>query len=114
MVEAQSQPEAGERNEKEAHHTMNGIETIASILKLEEVELMPCYSGNPLIEEVTKAGIRPAAFRHERGGVPGQRGGRIYHRHQRDRGWQFYEPRAVPGSARDLNQTAQRTLIRGR
>ena len=38
---------------------MNGIEYIASILKLEGVELMPCYPSNPLIEEVTKVGIRP-------------------------------------------------------
>jgi len=48
---------------------MNGIEYIASILKLEGVELMPCYPSNPLIEEVAKVGIRPVAFRHERGAI---------------------------------------------
>ena len=48
---------------------MNGIEYIASILKQEAVELMPCYPSNPLIEEVAKVGIRPVAFRHERGAI---------------------------------------------
>ncbi|MGD8789299.1 MAG: thiamine pyrophosphate-requiring protein [Burkholderiales bacterium] len=48
---------------------MNGIEYIASILKLEGVDLMPCYPSNPLIEEVAKVGIRPVAFRHERGAI---------------------------------------------
>lgn len=48
---------------------MNGIEYIAKILKQEGVELMPCYPSNPLIEEVAKVGIRPVAFRHERGAI---------------------------------------------
>jgi thiamine pyrophosphate-dependent acetolactate synthase large subunit-like protein len=30
---------------------------------------MPCYPSNPLIEEVAKLGIRPVAFRHERGAI---------------------------------------------
>ncbi|MFN0038386.1 MAG: thiamine pyrophosphate-requiring protein [Burkholderiales bacterium] len=48
---------------------MNGNEYIARILKQEGVELMPCYPSNPLIEEVAKSGIRPVAFRHERGAI---------------------------------------------
>ena len=30
---------------------------------------MACYTSNPLIEAVAKEGIRPVAFRHERGAV---------------------------------------------
>ena len=48
---------------------MNGNEYIAKILKQEGVELMPCYPSNPLIEEVAKLGVRPVAFRHERGAI---------------------------------------------
>ncbi|MEM7034875.1 MAG: thiamine pyrophosphate-requiring protein [Chloroflexota bacterium] len=48
---------------------MNGIEFIAKILKMEGVEWMACFPSNPLIEAVAKEGIRPIAFRHERGAV---------------------------------------------
>lgn len=48
---------------------MNGFEYVAHILKQEGVEVMPCYPSNPLIEAVAKEGIRPIAFRHERGAV---------------------------------------------
>jgi thiamine pyrophosphate-dependent acetolactate synthase large subunit-like protein len=48
---------------------MNGTQLIAQILKDEGVEWMACFPSNPLIEEVAKIGIRPIAFRHERGGV---------------------------------------------
>ena len=48
---------------------MNGFEYVARILKQEGVETMPCYPSNPLIEAVAKEGIRPVAFRHERGAV---------------------------------------------
>jgi len=48
---------------------MNGIEYIAQILKQEGVEWIACYPNNPLIEIAAKAGIRPIAFRHERGAV---------------------------------------------
>ena len=48
---------------------MNSIEYIASILKQEGVEWMACFPSNPLIEAVAKEGIRPVAFRHERGAV---------------------------------------------
>ncbi len=48
---------------------MNGNELIADILKQEGVDLVTCYPSNPLIEEVAKQGIRPVAFRHERGAI---------------------------------------------
>jgi thiamine pyrophosphate-dependent acetolactate synthase large subunit-like protein len=48
---------------------MTGIEYIAQILKLEGVEWLACFPNNPLIEAAAKAGIRPIAFRHERGAV---------------------------------------------
>ena len=48
---------------------MNSIDYVAKILKQEGVEWLPCYPSNPLIEAVAKEGIRPIAFRHERGAV---------------------------------------------
>lgn len=48
---------------------MNGIEYIAKILKMEGVEWLACFPNNPLIEAAAKEGIRPIAFRHERGAV---------------------------------------------
>ena len=48
---------------------MNGIETIARILKTEGIEWLACYPNNPLIEAAAKEDIRPIAFRHERGAV---------------------------------------------
>ncbi len=48
---------------------MNGIEYIAQILKREGIEWIACFPSNPLIEAAAKVGIRPIAFRHERGAV---------------------------------------------
>ena len=48
---------------------MNGIEYIAKILKKEGVEWISCFPSNPLISAVAREGIRPIAFRHERGAV---------------------------------------------
>ncbi|MDP6591199.1 MAG: thiamine pyrophosphate-dependent enzyme [Alphaproteobacteria bacterium] len=48
---------------------MNGIDYIAQILKVEGVEWMSCFPSNPLISAVAREGIRPVAFRHERGAV---------------------------------------------
>ena len=48
---------------------MNGIEAVARILKLEDVEWLACYPSNPLIEAAAREGIRPIAFRHERGAI---------------------------------------------
>jgi len=46
---------------------MNGIDYIAEILKREGVEWISCFPSNPLISAVARVGIRPIAFRHERG-----------------------------------------------
>ena len=48
---------------------MNSVEYVAQILKDEGVTWMSCFPSNPLIEAVAKQGIRPVAFRHERGAV---------------------------------------------
>jgi thiamine pyrophosphate-dependent acetolactate synthase large subunit-like protein len=48
---------------------VNGTQLIARILQQEGVDLVTCFPSNPLIEEVAKLGIRPVAFRHERGAV---------------------------------------------
>lgn len=48
---------------------MNCNDRIAEILKQEGIEWVSCYPSNPLIEAVAKQGIRPVAFRHERGAV---------------------------------------------
>ncbi len=48
---------------------VNGNELIAHILKREGVEWLACFPNNPLIEAAAKVGIRPIAFRHERGAV---------------------------------------------
>ena len=48
---------------------MNVIDQVANILRTEGVAWMACYPSNPLIEAAAKAGIRPIAFRHERGAV---------------------------------------------
>lgn len=48
---------------------MNGIDYIARILKQEGVDWMSCFPSNPLISAVARVGIRPIAFRHERGAV---------------------------------------------
>ena len=48
---------------------MNSVDHVAKILKEEGVTWMSCYPSNPLIEAVAKEGIRPVAFRHERGAV---------------------------------------------
>ncbi len=48
---------------------MNSFEYIAQILKQEGTQWLPCFLSNPIIEEAAKAGIRPVAFRHERGAV---------------------------------------------
>ena len=62
---------------------MNGFEYIARILKQEGTEWLPCYLSNPIIEEVAREGIRPVAFRHERGAVMAADGySRVSDRHR--------------------------------
>lgn len=48
---------------------VNGNELIARILQREGVEWLACFPNNPLIEAAARVGIRPVAFRHERGAV---------------------------------------------
>jgi thiamine pyrophosphate-dependent acetolactate synthase large subunit-like protein len=48
---------------------MNGIDYIAEILKQEGVEWLSCFPSNPLISAAARIGIRPVAFRHERGAI---------------------------------------------
>jgi acetolactate synthase-1/2/3 large subunit len=48
---------------------MNGNDYVASILKSEGVDIITCFPSNPLIESAAKEGIRPVAFRHERGAI---------------------------------------------
>lgn len=49
--------------------SVTGYDYIAQILKSEGVEVLTCFPQNPLIEAAAAAGIRPIAFRHERGAV---------------------------------------------
>ena len=48
---------------------MNGFEYIANIIKQEGVQWISCFPSNPIIEALAKEGVRPIAFRHERGAV---------------------------------------------
>ena len=48
---------------------VNGYDYIAQILKTEGVEWLACFPQHPIIEAVAAVGIRPIAFRHERGAV---------------------------------------------
>ena len=49
--------------------TVRGDEYIAKILKDEGVSWLSCFPSNPMIEALAREGIRPIAFRHERGAV---------------------------------------------
>ena len=48
---------------------MNGFDLIAQCLKAEGVTWMGCFPANPLIEAISKVGIRPIVFRQERGAI---------------------------------------------
>ncbi|MBF15742.1 MAG: hypothetical protein CL740_01780 [Chloroflexi bacterium] len=48
---------------------MTGNELVAKILKEEGVENITCFPSNNIIEAVSKEGIRPYMFRHERGAI---------------------------------------------
>lgn len=48
---------------------LTGIDYITQILKQEGVEWLSCFPSNPLISSAARMGIRPIAFRHERGAV---------------------------------------------
>ena len=48
---------------------MNGFDLIAQCLKAEGVTWVGCFPANPLIEAVSKIGIKPIVFRQERGAI---------------------------------------------
>ena len=48
---------------------MTGNELVAKILKEEGVENITCFPSNNIIDAVSKEGIRPYMFRHERGAI---------------------------------------------
>lgn len=48
---------------------MNVSEAIAAILQKENIDWISCFPNNPLIEDLSKIGIRPIMFRHERGAM---------------------------------------------
>src|SRR5207237_8911589 len=49
--------------------TMDTLQAVARILKMEGVEWVSCFPSNNLLEAVAAEGIRPLLFRHERGAV---------------------------------------------
>ena len=48
---------------------MNVSEAIAQILLKENIDWISCFPNNPLIEDLSKVGVRPIMFRHERGAM---------------------------------------------
>src|SRR5689334_17904074 len=64
---AVSYPGTNDRTRR--RRTMNTLEAVARILKLEGVEWVTCFPSNNLLEAVAKEGIRPLLFRHERGAL---------------------------------------------
>lgn len=48
---------------------MNGVTSIANILKSEGIEYLFCFPNNPLIEAAAIAGLRPIISRTERGAI---------------------------------------------
>jgi len=48
---------------------MNVSEAIAKILLKENIDWISCFPNNPLIEDLSKVGVRPIMFRHERGAM---------------------------------------------
>ncbi|MEM7326632.1 MAG: thiamine pyrophosphate-requiring protein [Actinomycetota bacterium] len=61
--------DAHQQTDTNGRTPMDGNELIARILEREGVEWLACFPNNPLIEAAAKIGIRPIAFRHERGAV---------------------------------------------
>ena len=48
---------------------MNVSEAIAQILLKENIDWISCFPNNHLIEDLSKVGVRPIMFRHERGAM---------------------------------------------
>lgn len=83
---------------------MDGYETIAKILKKENVEWMACFPSNPLIEAVAKEGIRPIMFRQERGGIMAADG---YSRVKSGRNFGVFACQGGPGAENAYGAIAQ-------
>jgi acetolactate synthase-1/2/3 large subunit len=73
---------------------MNGFDLIAHCLKAEGVNWMGCFPANPLIEAVSKVGIRPIVFRQERGAINAVDG---YSRQMRGKTPGVYASQSGPG-----------------
>lgn len=83
---------------------MNGFDLIAQCLKAEGVTWMGCFPANPLIESVSKVGIRPIVFRQERGAINAVDG---YSRQMRGTTPGVYASQSGPGTENSFGGIAQ-------
>ena len=83
---------------------MNGFDLIAQCLKAEGVTWMGCFPANPLIEAVSKVGIRPIVFRQERGAINAVDG---YSRQMRGTVPGVYASQSGPGVENSFGGIAQ-------
>jgi len=83
---------------------MNGFDLIAQCLKAEGVTWMGCFPANPLIESVSKVGIRPIVFRQERGAINAVDG---YSRQMRGTTPGIYASQSGPGAENSFGGIAQ-------
>jgi len=83
---------------------MNGFDLIAQCLKAEGVTWMGCFPANPLIESVSKVGIRPIVFRQERGAINAVDG---YSRQMRGTTPGVYASQSGPGAENSFGGIAQ-------
>ena len=83
---------------------MNGFDLIAQCLKAEGVTWMGCFPANPLIESVSKVGIRPIVFRQERGAINAVDG---YSRQMRGKTPGIYASQSGPGVENSFGGIAQ-------
>lgn len=83
---------------------MNGFDLIAQCLKAEGVTWMGCFPANPLIESVSKVGIRPIVFRQERGAINAVDG---YSRQMRGSTPGVYASQSGPGTENSFGGIAQ-------
>ena len=83
---------------------MNGFDLIAQCLKAEGVTWMGCFPANPLIESVSKVGIRPIVFRQERGAINAVDG---YSRQMRGSTPGVYASQSGPGTDNSFGGIAQ-------
>jgi thiamine pyrophosphate-dependent acetolactate synthase large subunit-like protein len=83
---------------------MKGFDLIAHCLKAEGVEWMGCFPANPLIESVSKVGIRPIVFRQERGAINAVDG---YSRQTRGKTPGVYASQSGPGVENSFGAIAQ-------